>query len=317
MLGYAYHHWAVEIEQVLGSSQAAIPLDDQSAYLQYPQYRWMFDKLRLCWAQGLTAHPHGVEPAEVDVEMPVFSKPIMNLWGLSTGACRLDRWELSAYRPGHFWMPVLPEPQLSTDLVVDRGRVLWRYSMRPVLDAAGSFVRWETAAPPSDVTRAVEAWVSEHLADFRGVLNVETRGQWLIEAPPRMAVQFLDFYGSGWLASVAALYNGAAWLPPGPASRRGRSLVLRLPAAWADTRPYLRDSAGVASLERHTGCTVYLPWQDGQRLGDANDDGRSFRFALVNVPDGADAETMAFGLLDCLDGLPRDAALSGIRAALR
>lgn len=317
MLGYAYHHWAAEIERVLGSSRIAIPLDDQTAYLQYPQYRWMFDKLRLTWAQGLPAYPHGVEPAEVGSELPVYSKPITNLWGLSTGARRLDRWALSEYRPGHFWMPVLPEPQLSTDLVVDRGRALWRYSMRPVLDACGSFVRWETASPPGEVVRALETWVAEHVADLRGVINVETRGPWVIEAPPRMAVQFLDFYGQGWLTSVAAFYDGAPWLRPGPVSRRGRSLVLRLPAALADTRLHLRDTAGVAALERRTGCTVYLPWQDGQRLGDANDDGHSFRFALVNAADGADPEAMALGLLDCLGGLPREAALAGIRAALR
>lgn len=94
MLGYAYHHWAQPVAEVLSGGGATVPLDDQSAYLQYPQYRWLFNKLLLSELQGLPAYPHGVEPSEVGITGPVFSKPIFNLWGLSTGARVIEQWSL-------------------------------------------------------------------------------------------------------------------------------------------------------------------------------------------------------------------------------
>jgi hypothetical protein len=132
-----------------------------------------------------------------------------------------------------------------------------------------------------------------------------------------MAVQFLDFYGPRWLEEVAAFYTGAGWSDPGRGSDRGRSLALRLPGEYASTRLWLRDRARLIALEKDTGCTVYLPWQDGQRLGDANDDGDGFRFGLVNAPDDADAAQMAHGLLDCLDGLPIEATTVGVLSAFQ
>lgn len=45
-------------------------------------------------------------------------------------------------------MPVLPEPQLSTDAVVLRGDVLWSYTMTPTGTPDGSFVRWDAAPLP-------------------------------------------------------------------------------------------------------------------------------------------------------------------------
>ena len=52
----------------------------------YPELRWIFNKILFSEAQGLPAYPHGIEPVDVGHEDRVFSKPITNLWGLSTGA---------------------------------------------------------------------------------------------------------------------------------------------------------------------------------------------------------------------------------------
>ena len=306
MHGYAYHHWASHVTAALAGTAAVVPLDDQTAYLEYPQYRWMFNKILLSEAQGLPAYPHGVEPAEVGHTGAFFSKPILNLWGLSTGAQALKAWSLDAYRPGHFWMPVLPEPQLSTDVVVERGRVLWSCTLTPTTDEHGSFVRWDVVPLPPEVEDSIGEWVARRLADHRGVANLETRGSWVMEAPPRMAVQFLDFYGTGWLSSIAAFYDGGGWDPPGPPSATGTSLVVRLPAREGGRRLRLTDRARLVELEEQTGATVYLPWQDGQRLCDANDDGHSYRVAIVNAQDVDDCMRLAESLPHCLHGLPEE-----------
>lgn len=304
LFGYAYHHWAPALDRLLENAGVDLPLSDQDAYLLYPQYRWMFNKLLLSEAQGLPAYPHGVEPGDVGIDTPVFSKPITNLWGLSTGAEIIEEWRLDRYRAGHMWMPLLPDPQLSTDVVVCRGEIVWWYSMRPVTNAAGSFIRWETEAVTDDIANAIRSWVARHLRDFSGVANFETRGPWIIDATPRMSVQFLDFYGEGWLDSVAALYRDQTWRDVARPLDRGVSEVIRVDRRLGDRRLTLRDPELLAKLERQTGTSVYLPWRNGQRLADANDDDRSFRIALINGWSDASIAQMATLLSRLIIGLP-------------
>ena len=55
-----------------------IPTEDSDAWLWYPKYRWVYDKLAVALSQGLVAAPHGVPPPA----FPVFSKPTINLKGM-------------------------------------------------------------------------------------------------------------------------------------------------------------------------------------------------------------------------------------------
>ena len=316
LMGYAHHHWARLLHEKLGRD-VRVPLHDQDAYLSYPSYRWMFNKLLLCHEQGIPAFPHGVDPSDVGEALPVFSKPIMNLWGLSTGSRRIDEWTLADYRAGHFWMPFLTGRQLSTDVVVLDGSVLWSYSMEPQRDENGSFVTWTSVSDRSPgVTRMIEAWAARYLCDFKGVVNFETIDEAIIEAPPRMAVQFIDFYGRGWLDGVVRLCSQGTWRDPGPAAPEGVSYVLRLPASAADSHPRLDNRMRVIELERATDTSIYLPWQNGQRLGDSNDDDASFRLAIVNASSLQTAQSVAGELLSYIDGLdvPSASNCSRVRA---
>jgi len=303
VLGYSYHHWADVVRDQIVEPGLSIPVNDQDAYLLYPHYRWLFNRLLVCEAQGLPAYPHGFEPGDVGLELPVFSKPIVNIWGDSRGAERLDEWRPSSYTPGHFLMPLLPEPQFSTDAVILRGQVEWWYTMRPVTDHNGSFIRWETAPLPTEPADTIRAWAARHLTDFTGVANFETRGPWIIEAPPRMALQFIDFYGSCWLERVIALYRGGVWKPPQETDDHGISYVMRVDLSHAECRPRLRDRDRLQRLERRAGVSVILPWQDGLRLRDGSHGGASYRLAILNGRDMATLERAAVELLTCLSGL--------------
>ena len=317
LLGYAHHHWAQPLSEKLRGG-ARVPLHDQDAYLSYPGCRWMFNKLLLCQAQGIPAFPHGVDPSDVGHPLPVFSKPIMNLWGLSTGSRRIDEWALADYRAGHFWMPFLQGRQLSTDVVVVDGTVRWSYSMEPQRDENGSFVAWTSVADPPDcATRAIEEWVSRHFRGFGGVVNFETIDEAIIEAPPRLAVQFIDFYGPGWLDAVVCLYSQGIWPDPGPAAPTGVSYVLRVPASAAESRPCLRSRLSVIELERASDTSIYLPWKNGQRLGDSNDDDASFRLGIINASSIGIAQSVADTLIGYIDGLDLPAVIAERDRALR
>ena len=187
-----------------------IPTEDPDAYEWNPAYRRIYNKLFVAESQGLACAPHGVTPPE----FPVFSKPIFNLRGMGLGSLVLT--DLAHYRQhltaGHFWMTLLAGEHVSSDAAVERGRVRWWRHCRGVPAREGMFDYWTIEATER---RALEAylgeWVAVHLAGYTGMLNLESIGGRIIEAHLRLADQWPDLYGEGWLEAVVGLYQHGRW----------------------------------------------------------------------------------------------------------
>lgn len=122
--GRALPHRASHVSTALAGTAAVVPLDDRTAYLEYPQYGWMFNKILLREAQGLPAYPHGVEPPEVGHTGALFSQPIVNLLVFPTGAQVLQEWSLGADQPDAVpdCLRDRPEDWQPAPYVADRGR---------------------------------------------------------------------------------------------------------------------------------------------------------------------------------------------------
>ena len=59
-----------------------VPTEDGDAWLWYPDYKWVYNKLAIAESQGLECAPHGIDPKA----FPVFSKPIYNMRGMGAGS---------------------------------------------------------------------------------------------------------------------------------------------------------------------------------------------------------------------------------------
>ena len=68
--------------------QRAVAVSDSAAWRLNPEYRHIYDKLRLALDAGLVAAPCGVAPDDLGVapEDEVFVKPITNLAGMGLNA---------------------------------------------------------------------------------------------------------------------------------------------------------------------------------------------------------------------------------------
>lgn len=186
-----------------------IPTDDADAWLLYPHYRWVYDKLRIAHSQGLEAAPHGVPPSHY----PVFSKPIVNLKGMGIGSSIIHSDDEIAYSPGYFWMDLLEGPHVSTDYAVVDGRVMWGRQAIGVPGIEGTFKYWRILAVGDvDLDRYLSSWVFEHLNGYTGMLNLETIGGRIIEAHLRFADQWPDLYGMGWVQALVTLYAEQRWV---------------------------------------------------------------------------------------------------------
>jgi hypothetical protein len=259
-----------------------IPVDEASAWALYPALRHVHNKLWICATQDVGHGPHGVEPPRY----PVFSKPIYNMRGMGTGS-RLLR-SAAAYRangqPGHMWMEHLRGPHVSSDLALVRGRAMWMRHTTGIPRRGGTFDRWIVHAEPHpQLDRRLAAWCAAHLSTFTGIVNFETIGATIIECHLRMAEQWLDLNGAGWLSAVVRLYRDGTWNFADTDRRTGHSVILFAPhgARWrappADLVDTLRARPGISSVQ--------ITFDPRRRPGEHAMPPGGFRLAIVNSLD--------------------------------
>jgi hypothetical protein len=229
-----------------------VPVDDPPTWELYPERRWIHNKLAICESQGLPHGPHGTDPRE----FPVFSKPIYNLRGMGAGGrvVRSQEEYRSSLTPGHFWMPLLAGAHVSTDMALEDGRIAWCRHTTGMPAPAGTFDYWIVHAEAMPALDSyLSDWSGRNLRGFTGVVNIETIGGRIIECHLRMADQWVDLNGAGWLAAVVELYRTGVWRLQ-ERRRTGYSVVLFgapgvAPRIDREAITALWNTAGVSSIQ--------------------------------------------------------------------
>ncbi|HTZ79153.1 MAG TPA: hypothetical protein VMC10_14650 [Stellaceae bacterium] len=258
-----------------------VPIDDATGWTLYPKHRWVYNKLLICETQGLPHGPHGVAPPSY----PVFSKPIYNMRGMGTGSrvIRSASEYEAALEPGYLWMPYFTGEHVSTDVALRDGEpVWWRHSTGIAL-RDGTFDYWTLHAEPMpDLEAHVLPWLALNLEGFTGVVNLETIGGTIIECHLRMAEQWLDLNGKGWLRSVVALYSSGDWPFEDRDRRTGYSVVL-----FGDHGIKWRiDRAAVQEIRRQPGVSsIQITFEEDVPAEQHAMPPGGFRLAIVNCWD--------------------------------
>jgi hypothetical protein len=258
-----------------------VPVDDPTGWQLYPAYRHVYDKLFVGASQGVPCGPHGVMPRRY----PVFSKPMMNLHGMGThGYVVRSAAEMKArFTPGHLWVRMLRGRHVSTDVALARGRPSWwRHATGRQLDG-GTFDYWTVMAERLPALEArLGAWLRRHMRGFTGVVNIETIAGVIIECHLRMAEQWLDLNGPGWLEAVVDLYTHRRWRFRDAPRRTGYSVVLFAPHG----RRYTIDPADVDALRSVEGISsIQITFDEAIPLDQHAMPPGGFRIAIVNCWD--------------------------------
>jgi hypothetical protein len=257
-----------------------VPVDDPPTWDLYPERRWLYNKLVICETQGLPHGPHGTAPPQ----FPVFSKPIYNLRGMGMDGRIIesaDDYE-AALTPGHFWMQLLTGPHVSSDLALANGRIAWCRHTTGQPGPQGTFDYWIVHAEGMpDLEAYLAEWIGRHLRGFTGIVNVETIGGRIIECHLRMADQWVDLNGEGWLPAVVDLYAAGTWRLT-ERRRTGYSVVLfgapgAKPAIDRERVASLRTTAGVSSIQ--------ITFDAARPIGRHAMPPGGFRLAIVNCWD--------------------------------
>jgi len=204
--------WRLQyFEHVFCPPGTFVPTDDADAWELFPDYRWVYNKLEMALSLSLPSGPHGVMPTS----FPVFSKPIYNMRGMGTGSRLIATAGeyVDALAPGHFWMPVLVGDHISTDVAVESGHARWWRHSAGYAVGDGMFDYWVIRAGRDEQIEMMAApWISENLAGYTGMLNIETIGGTIIEMHLRFADQWPDLYGGdAWVRALIQLYSDGVW----------------------------------------------------------------------------------------------------------
>lgn len=204
-----YESWTEQyFKDIEPIEDVVICCNDTAAWKMYPDHNWVYNKLELCKSQDIESGPHGVKPSFE----PVFSKPIINLYGNNLRAQKIFNWEDKEYYPGHFWMPVLNGTHLSTDMVLVDGVHQWSYTMQAFEDEDGNISRYESANGEfEELLDKAKLWALNKLNGYTGIVNIETINGKIIDCHLRMTPRFVDLYNGGWLDSVVMLYSKLNW----------------------------------------------------------------------------------------------------------
>jgi len=235
-------------------AEVRVPTEDGDAWVWYPKYKWVYNKLEIAESQDLPCGPHGLDPGQ----FPVFSKPIYNMRGMGAGS-RIFR-TLKEYkhlqRPGHFWMPLFEGEHVSTDVAVVDGEAKWWRHVTGESIGEGMFDTWTVLAESRpEIEAYCGDWIRRRLPGYTGMMNLETIGARIIEAHLRFSDQWPDLYGRGWLDALVRLYAEGKWDFADDDRRDGYSVVLfgghginykHPPRALVDE---LRETPGVTSIQ--------------------------------------------------------------------
>jgi len=289
-----------------------IPTDDELAYQQFPDHRWIYNKILICESQGLANAPHDIMPPQ----FPVFSKPIYNMRGMGCGGRIIESPEQfrAAAQPGHMWMTLLEGEHVSTDAaVVDGQPVWWRHTIGKTLEQ-GMFDYWIILSESRPkIEEYCGEWCRRRLKGYTGCVNFETIGTRIIEAHLRFADQWPDLYGPGWIDSVVDLYATGRWHYRDDERRTGYSIVLFRAHGPRYKKPDHH------ALEKFLGwpgvSSIQITFHEDQPPEQHSMPPGGFRLAIVNCWDRAigfkvrEQIAMMFGSKDSLEEQPGPRAI--------
>lgn len=193
---------------ILGPETASIvniPTNDPTAWSNYPNYRWIYNRITLCEFQGVDHAPMPIDPPSY----PVIIKPYTNLYGMGLNIIKINNREefQEQWHNTNFWMEFFEGDHHSYDLVILQGEIQFYTCFIGYKDPIklGKFDYWESVE--RDIPDIINKLVGEHMQDYTGCLNVETIDDKIIEAHLRMG-DIDQFPTTKVLEGIIATYLG-------------------------------------------------------------------------------------------------------------
>jgi len=181
--------------------------NDCTAWVEYPEYNFIYNKLWLANSQDIPSGPMGVYP----VNYPVIFKPIINLFGMSRGfkIINNEKEYNENIKDGFFWEEYLEGEHNCIDLIIQKGEVKFVSALESFSDGKGGFI-YHTSLPDFDLPEHLIFWLKLYFGDYTGCLNIETINGLIIEGHLRLNGDF-HLYNLDFVKQLDLFYLNKEW----------------------------------------------------------------------------------------------------------
>ncbi len=170
----------------------SIPVYDNQAYIKYPKYNYVYDKLWIAQSQKLASGKlENLLKSKNSANYPIFIKP---RWGHLSATSKncfkvKDSEELSQYKNYEhmMWSEFIDGREGMTDFIVLNGNILHQITYKYSDEQHGFTDSWKYISSETPAPEKIKNWVLKNLGNFTGVVNVQYRNNKIIEVGLRLA----------------------------------------------------------------------------------------------------------------------------------
>jgi hypothetical protein len=168
-----------------------LPMFDKRAYHANPKYNFVYDKLWVCQSQGIDSGRLETITPTSNIQYPIFIKPRWGHKSASSKNCfKITSYdELKNYRhlDEMMWSTYIEGTENMTDYVLVNGHIVYQITYLYSDEQHGFIESYKLISPENQPPSHITDWVNTHLTGYTGVVNVQYRGEGIIEVGLRLA----------------------------------------------------------------------------------------------------------------------------------
>ena len=181
--------------------------DDSNAWIEYPKFNFIYNKLWLATSQDIPSGPMGIYPNKY----PIVFKPIINLFGMSRGfkIIHNENEYNNNIKDGFFWEEYLEGDHHCIDIIINKGKIVFTSALQSYSDGNGGFL-YHTSLPEYKLPYHLEFWLNMYFNEYTGCINLETINGLIIEGHLRLNGDF-HIYNTTFVKSLDFFYKNEIW----------------------------------------------------------------------------------------------------------
>ena len=163
-------------------------VDDQEAYVNFPDNRHVYDKLFVAKTQKLSCGTlESVKGYEDTLNYPIFIKPRYGHLSAASKHCHKikSKKELQQFfdYPDMMWSEFIDGTEGMTDYILVNGRIVWQLTYIYSDEQQGFTDSWKYVSPDTPAPNNITEWVRENVHNHTGFVNAHYRNT---KAGPRL-----------------------------------------------------------------------------------------------------------------------------------
>ena len=170
-----------------------IPTLDKKAYDKYQEHNWVYDKLLIARSQGIQCGElEELKKTKTnEIDYPIFIKP---RWGHKSASSKncykiKNREELDTYLVLNemMWSEFIDKTEGMTDFILLNGKIMHQITYEYSDVQNGFSDVWKYISPENKAPVKIVQWVQSNMGGYTGCINVQYRGDVIIEIGLRLS----------------------------------------------------------------------------------------------------------------------------------